>query len=566
MDRKRIVQRAAEIKTVLDARLERSEMLLHNLRDYLALSQEGRERVFQQWCYQNGLTINCRWILGITIATNRSTADLTYSLPPNPESWTEAEWKLLGPVVVANPIECHLSLRSSVTNGNRFLEDYDLRCTDAQHNDLKNPSPKRKLTSAIRGSRLSMSDRQPVMLDADRKPIVGTAFYVPIYRRELDPYLGGPVPEEVYRQWARWLHLSAVIVAPVDFNRLVAKEEAAAADLGLEIFSSIHQLTAETWMNADRPIPRATDPTFRASLTHRQTWPMYGDRYCLFFYTKPIFDAQSPRRLARIAGWSGLAITLLATALVGVSVRARNRQEGLTAQIREARDALAAAQRERVRISRDLHDGTIQSLYAIQLGLGHTAKRLGSEPAHAGSELFAVRRELDTVIAEIRQFITAETEENPRKAVDLCTVLQALSQRAAAGTQAKITLQCDPSAPARVSANQAVHLANIAREALSNAMRHGRPKEVRLSLQLEGDSVVLETTDDGVGFQTDAKGRGGVGLRSMTARAVESGGTLSIRSTLGQGTRVLVRLPLEPAEAPNDEAPEPGSTTGDRRS
>jgi GAF domain-containing protein len=58
---------------------------------------------------------------------------------------------------------------------------------------------------------------------------------------------------------------------------------------------------------------------------------------------------------------------------------------------------------ERGRIAHDLHDGTIQSLYAVQLGLGHTVQKLEAEPASARRELSAVRSELDTVIAEIRR-------------------------------------------------------------------------------------------------------------------------------------------------------------------
>ena len=157
-------------------------------------------------------------------------------------------------------------------------------------------------------------------------------------------------------------------------------------------------------------------------------------------------------------------------------MRARNRLELLTEQIREARDALAAAQKERNKISRDLHDGTIQSLYAIQLGLGHTVEKLGAEPAKAGRELSSVRRELDAVIAEIRQFITAEA--GPDKAVDFSAVLQALVQRAATGSTAQIAVQCDRRVSSRLTGDQAVQLANITREALSNSLRHAKPQQV----------------------------------------------------------------------------------------
>lgn len=545
MDRKRLIQRAAEIKTVLDARLERSEMLLQHLRDYLMLSGESRNPVFARWCYENGLTINCPWILGIAVATNRNEVDLRATQPKPPASWTAEDWQILIQLWTEHPVECHLSLRSDVTDGLQFLTDYDLRCSHSDR-DKKKPSTSRTmLAGAILGSRLSMSHRQTVMLDTNGSPVVGTVFYVPIYRPGLAEYLAVKVPLPHHHYCARWLHLSAVIVAPVDFNRLVSKAEAAAADLGIELFSSTNQ-TAETWLDRDRPTPRAADPGFRTYLTHRQVWRMYGQDFSIFFHTTPLFEAQSPRRLAKVAMAAGTILTLLASALVGVAQRARNRQERMTEQIREARDALAAAQEERNKFSRDLHDGTIQSLYAIQLGLSNTLEKIKAEPARAGSELSALSRELDAVIAEIRQFITTET--GAKESVDFSTVLDALVQRARAGTTAQIRLRSDPAAADRLTDDQAVQLANIAREALSNSLRHAKPKRVEITLHSDSESVVLEMADDGAGFDPKAAGRSGVGLTSMSSRTQEMGGTLEIESSPGEGTRVAVRVPAEAAD------------------
>jgi signal transduction histidine kinase len=397
------------------------------------------------------------------------------------------------------------------------------------------------------------------MVDANTNSQTGTLFYVPIYRAEVMPLIADidSVRRSNYSERARlyWLHLESMIVAPLSFDVLAeAVREGSPLDVEIELFSSTNQ-TAQTWLANSGGTPRAVDPAFKSYLTLRLPWRMYGDDFSIFFYTTPLFEAQSPRRLAKTAGLAGLAITLLATALVGVSVRARNRQDRLTGQIREARDALAAAQRERERISRDLHDGTIQSLYAIQLGLGHTALRMKSEPGNAGSELFAVRRELNAVIAEIRQFILTETAEEAVKAVDLGTVLHALVQRARSGTTARVEWRSDTAASARLTSDQAVQLANIAREALSNALRHGRPQQVNLELRLEGEFVVLEVLDDGVGFNPDARGRVGLGLLSMTVRAEESGGTLDLASSPGRGTRVVVKLPVGPSEEPEPAKP-----------
>lgn len=549
LDRARMIRRAGEIQNQLDAQLEKSELVLNNLRDFLGSNGEPRGRVLDLWCRDHGLTFNCRWMHAVLVATNRHNPEWRHLVPVSPKQWSLEDWSNLHSLKTKQPVECEIAVRSTVTNGASFLDDYQLRGFGHGVDQF---------SIAVKNSRLTMSDRRVIMLDAQTNGIAGTVFYVPIY----DPVateLIASLEQSEFAKWSSravlyWMLLRSVIVAPVEFDSLLeAVRGDAPLDLGLEIFSSTDQGPG-TWLGNRGGTPLAVDPTFKPYLSHRQPWRMYGRDFSIFFYTTPLFEAQSPRRLVKTAGWAGFAIALLAAGLVGVSVKARHKEDALTAQIREARDALAAAQRERVRISRDLHDGTIQSLYAIQLGLGHTAKRLGSEPAHAGSELFAVRRDLDAVIAEIRQFITAETDEGSPKSVDLGSVLQALSQRAVAGTQARVELRCDPSASARVTADQAVHLANIAREALSNALRHGRPTRVHIDLKVDGETVVLEVADDGIGFLPESVKRTGVGLVSMATRAAESGGSCNVRSSPGRGTHVVVRLPLGPAEKDDPEA------------
>lgn len=552
LDRQRFLRRADEIQSHLDTQLEKSEMLLHNLRDFLMLSGENRSSILDRWCYNNGLTINCPWLLGIVVATNLHTPRWRDQFPNPPSAWTQKEWESLYSFVDRHSVECEIAMQTRVTNTLRYLADYHLR-SFGHYND--------PFAKTVKGFRIGMSSRRVVMLQPPTNSVLGTLYYVPLYTAELAPLVADAESVLKTTWWHRaalhWLHFEAMIVAPVSFDLLAESlRNSMPLDVELEIFSSTNQ-SVNTWLGNAAGPPKAVDPSFRPYLTHRLTWPMYGDRFSLFLYTTPLFEAQSAHRLARTAGWAGLAITALSTALVGVSVRARNRQDRLTGQIREARDALAAAQRERERISRDLHDGTIQSLYAIQLGLGHTAQRLRSEPAHAGSELSAVRREINGVIGEIRQFITAETAGEPQREIDLRAVLQTLVTRASGGTTASIKLECDPTAARQVTPDQAVQLANIAREALSNALRHGRPRTVSLGLRLEGTFVVLEIADDGVGFDPPAHRGAGLGLVSMTTRATESGGTLEVNSSPGHGARIVVRLPVEPPEATEPESLEP---------
>lgn len=550
MDRRRLAMRVAEVQAQLDARLEKSEMLLHNLRDYLMFSGETRPKVFERWCYENGLSINCSWLHGIAVATNRYKSDWRSQLPRQSGTWTKNDFDDLASLAREHPIECHIALTSEVRDRKQFLADYDLR--PAFLDEDSRPS-KEWLTFTIRlSSRLGMSDRRTVMLDANSTGITGTLFCVPIHKPQFSTLVTNEIIYKHVRNHARWLDLESLIIAPVDFNALAQSVwDGAPADVGIEIFSSTNQ-TVETWLNISPGRPRAADPEFKTYLTQRQLWRMYGLKFSIFFYTTPLFEAQSPRRLAKIAMIAGTVLTVLASALVGVALRARNRQERMTEQIREARDALAAAQQEREQLSRDLHDGTIQSLYAIQLGLGHTAQKFEAEPAQARHEFSVVRRELDAVIAEIRQFITAEARSDGR--VEFGTVLQALVERVRNGTTARFDLQCDPGASDRLTGTQAVHLANIAREALSNSLRHAQPQRVTIRLSSGPDFVVLEIADDGRGFDSVGAVRSGVGLTSMAARALEIGSVLEIQSAPGQGTRVSVRVTVAPLESAEAEA------------
>jgi signal transduction histidine kinase len=290
----------------------------------------------------------------------------------------------------------------------------------------------------------------------------------------------------------------------------------------------------ETLLNPKCPPP--LHPRHRMIIP--QSW--YSQKWSLEFTSTPEFEADTKRFRSALVLAAGFGMTLLASGLLGVALRARGRQEIMTEQIREARDALSAAQEERQRLSHDLHDNTVQTLYAIQLGLNHTGQKLQPHAGEARRELAAVRSELDTVIAEIRCFIAAE--ENGDKPSDLAAVLRALGQRAEVTTTTRIEVSCDPNAAEKLNGNQAVQLANIAREALSNSLRHGRPNHVRMELRSETDTVHLEISDDGIGFELKSSSRG-VGLTSMAARAREGGGEFDIQSSPGKGTRVVIQVP-----------------------
>ena len=91
----------------------------------------------------------------------------------------------------------------------------------------------------------------------------------------------------------------------------------------------------------------------------------------------------------------------------------------------------------------------------------------------------------------------------------------------------------------------ATHLFRIAQEAVSNALRHGRARHVRIALRGEPDALTLSVEDDGVGIPNLPHDGKGLGMRLMRYRAGVIGGTLCIAAAAGGGTVVTCRVPRE---------------------
>ena len=98
-------------------------------------------------------------------------------------------------------------------------------------------------------------------------------------------------------------------------------------------------------------------------------------------------------------------------------------------------------------------------------------------------------------------------------------------------------------AAARLAPAQVEHVLQIAREALSNALKHSQAREGRLSLRRAGNRVRLEVRDDGVGFEPQAQGVKGTGLRNMESRVRQMGAKLDVSSSPRRGTRIVLMLP-----------------------
>jgi len=193
---------------------------------------------------------------------------------------------------------------------------------------------------------------------------------------------------------------------------------------------------------------------------------------------------------------------------------------------------------ERERIAKELHDGVIQSLFAVGMGLQGTALMTGSSE-QAGRIEGAVG-ELDKVIRDLRNYIFGL---RPGILADrqLDDALRVLGEEVQARSGANVVVEVDPELAASLS-SRSHEIVQLTREALSNVVRHANAKHSKVQLVRTGRNAVLVIEDDGSGFDA-RRSFNGNGLRNMRERASSLGGALKISSN-GRGTSLRVIFPL----------------------
>jgi signal transduction histidine kinase len=196
---------------------------------------------------------------------------------------------------------------------------------------------------------------------------------------------------------------------------------------------------------------------------------------------------------------------------------------------------------ERDRISRDLHDGVIQSIYAVTLSLDDVPELVGEAPAEARQRVDDAIDALHAVIRDIRHFIFGLLP----LLLDSGSLLDGL--RALAGELRRNTtmeIEVVGEEPEGLPLEVTAELLSIAREALANVARHSGATHASMRLDAPNANLRLEIADDGRGFKPDVDVvRGHHGLANMRARCEALGGTFDIESGNTTGTRIIVVIP-----------------------
>jgi signal transduction histidine kinase len=207
--------------------------------------------------------------------------------------------------------------------------------------------------------------------------------------------------------------------------------------------------------------------------------------------------------------------------------------------------------RERDRIGRDLHDGIIQSLYAVSLSLEDVPEIMATAPAEAEGRVDAAIDSLQVSIRELRNFIYGLRPET-FDGEDVASGIVTLSEQFRHNTLVEVELDLDADVGRELTPEQGTELLYLVREAFSNAARHAQARHVTVTFRRDADITTLVVADDGVGFdETKPVPAGHHGLGNMQARAEAAGATMQVHSASGQGTRIIVTLPdlARPADA-----------------
>ncbi len=244
-------------------------------------------------------------------------------------------------------------------------------------------------------------------------------------------------------------------------------------------------------------------------------------------------------------------LSLLITTANQAAIAIENHQLYQSLRDEQAR-ILQAQEHVRRHVARNLHDGTVQFLSAISMGIDHLERLLEFKPEAARSELEALRdltrqatQQARLALFELRPLIL-ETQ-------GLLPALEAYAQQLQDSEEFSVHLQAD-STPSRLNSTVAATVFAIVQEAVTNAKKHASPQDVWFQLSEEDGWLQVVIKDNGKGFDSEAVERtydqkGSIGLLSMRERADLIDGHVKIESSTTPphfGTKVILRVPLPP--------------------
>ena len=241
-------------------------------------------------------------------------------------------------------------------------------------------------------------------------------------------------------------------------------------------------------------------------------------------------DLTRPGQRVPVDGYRS-EVTELATTFNEMLARLENERRDATRRV------LAAQERERLRIAQELHDEVGQTLTAVLLQLGRSARQADAE---LEAELLETQETARASLEDVRR-ISRELRPEALDDLGLTSALVALTERFSQGGALKVRRDVDRELP-QLSEEAELVIYRVAQEALTNVARHSGSDTAQLTLTRSNGSLTLRVLDDGHGFDPQ-RGEGG-GLRGMRERAVLVGAQLVVMRRPSGGTEVRLRVPL----------------------
>ena len=207
-------------------------------------------------------------------------------------------------------------------------------------------------------------------------------------------------------------------------------------------------------------------------------------------------------------------------------------------------NTIDAAEQERGRWARELHDETLQSLAVLRMRLASALRDESPDDLHeTGQEAV---QQIDDEIVKLRRLIT-ELRPASLDTIGLEAALYALAQQHQQAGEIRIEsdFELPREAGERPAALLETAVYRLVQEALNNVSKHSKARRAELKVREFPGHIEIEVSDDGVGFELNLV-REGFGLVGMRERVTLLGGTLKIDSTPGSGTTVRAEIPLSP--------------------
>jgi len=208
---------------------------------------------------------------------------------------------------------------------------------------------------------------------------------------------------------------------------------------------------------------------------------------------------------------------------------------------------ITAQENERKRLASDLHDGIIQSLIAIWYRMQRITPAADESPQHWFDEIQDLTNVLGEQIQDIRR-ILYDLRPIILDNYGLIPAVESYLNNLQEQTQLQVSLVVNGNNQ-RLSSRIEITLFRILQEALTNVTKHAEATEVKVDLSIQEEEVALTVEDNGTGLDRNTLSpptpQNHLGLASIQERALLLGGTCSIDSSKGEGTRILVKIPIE---------------------